>query len=317
MPAPLNTNTAAVVDPILSTHARGYRNQEFVSHLVFPRVQIPNRSMRVIKFGKDGFRKRNTRRAPGAAKQRIQFGYAANSVSLVQDALEGVVPIEHMEEAASIPGIDLAAGALNLVMDTLDLGLEISCAELALDETNYSINNKLVLAGTSRWTDDTSDPLGDINDGKESIRRFTGRYPNTLTLGPNAANALKAHSKIKEQFKYVSKDSVTNEMLAAYFDVKKVVVGKSVYLPENAAEDAEMTDVWGDDALLSFVPEEGDNYAVPSFAYTYELKGYPLVNQPYFENDVDSWIYPTKTEREPHIVGSDAGFLFKNAGSAA
>ena len=50
--APLNNRTAAVVDPILSTHARGYRNMEFIGHLLFPRVTIPNRSMRVIKFGR-------------------------------------------------------------------------------------------------------------------------------------------------------------------------------------------------------------------------------------------------------------------------
>lgn len=66
--APLNTRTAAVIDPILSTHARGYRNMEFIGHLLFPRVSIPNRSMRVIKFGKEAFRKMNTRRAPGAGR---------------------------------------------------------------------------------------------------------------------------------------------------------------------------------------------------------------------------------------------------------
>ena len=65
--APLNTRNAALVDPILSTHARGYRNSEFISHLVFPRVTIPNRSMRVLKFGKESFRMMNTRRAPGAS----------------------------------------------------------------------------------------------------------------------------------------------------------------------------------------------------------------------------------------------------------
>lgn len=54
--APINTRQAAVVDPILSTHARGYRNSEFVAQVLFPRVTIPNRSMRVIKFGKESFR---------------------------------------------------------------------------------------------------------------------------------------------------------------------------------------------------------------------------------------------------------------------
>lgn len=316
MNQPLNNRTAAVVDPILTTVARGYRNRELVSHLLFPRVQIPNRSMRVLKFGKEGFRKRNTRRAPGADKMRVQYGYASDAVSLVQDALEGIVPIEHMEEAASLPGIDLGSNAIGLVMDVIDLGLEIECAEMALDAANYSINNKITLTGTDRWYNPTSNPKGDIDQGKEAIRRFTGRYPNTLTLGPDAASALKSHPAIKEQFKYTSKDSISDDMLAAYFEVERLIVGKAVYLPENAAEGDEMTDVWGNDALLSFVPITGENYAVPSFGYTYELAGYPQVNQPYFENKNDSWIYPTKVERRPYLVGPDAGFLFKGAGGA-
>ena len=316
MNKPVNQRTAAVVDPILSTVARGYRNQEMISHLLFPRVPIPNRSMRVLKFGKEAFRKMNTRRAPGADKMRVQYGYASDPVSLVQDALEGLVPIEHMEEGLSIPGVDLGSNAIRMVMDVIDLGLEFECSELALNAANYSANNKLVLVGADRWTSDTSDPLADVNEAKEAIRRFIGRYPNTLALGPDAAKALKQHPKIKEQFKYTSKDSITIEMLAAYFEVERVVVGKAVYLPENASDDDPATDVWGDDAVLSYVPMEGDNYAVPSYGYTYELSGYPQVNQPYWENSKDSWIYPMKAERRPYLVGAEGGFLFQNAGAA-
>ena len=68
MNQPVNQRTAGVVDPILSTHARGYRNLEFIGHLLFPRVTVPTRSMRVLKFGKESFRMLNTRRAPGADK---------------------------------------------------------------------------------------------------------------------------------------------------------------------------------------------------------------------------------------------------------
>jgi len=68
----MNTRTAAVVDPILSSYARGFRNADFVSHLLFPRAPVPNRAMRVLRFGKESFRMLNTRRAPGADKRRVQ-----------------------------------------------------------------------------------------------------------------------------------------------------------------------------------------------------------------------------------------------------
>lgn len=312
----LNIKTATVVDPILSTHARGYRNSTFISQELFPRVSIPNRSMRVIKFGKEAFRALNTRRAPGANKKRIQYGYASDPVSLAQDALEGVVPVEHQEEAESVPGIDLAAGAINMSLDAVDLNLEIEASGLARNAANYDNNHKVALTGTDRWKSADSDPKADFDAAKEVIRQSIGRYPNTLVLGPTAKNALCNHPKIKEQFKYTSKDSISLDMLAAYFEVKKVVVGAAIYLPETSDDNALANDVWGDDAILAYVPEAGDNFQVPSYAYTYELRGYPQVNQPYFENATDSWIYPVKVERRPILVGAEGGFLFQNAGAA-
>lgn len=310
---PLNTRTAAVIDPILSTHARGYRNLDLIAQVLFPRVTIPNRSMKVIKFGKEAFRMVNTKRAPGADKRRVQYGYAADTVSLNQDALEGVVPFEHQEEAMGVPGIDLGAAAVGMVMDVIDLGLEFECATMARNAVNYDANHKLALAGAAKWSDGTSDPLADIQNANEAIRGSIGRYGNTLVLGPKVFNALCRHPKIKDQFKYTSKESITAEMLAAFFNLKKVVVGTAVWLAEAADDTAMAQDVWGLDAILAYVPMTGDTYQVPSYGYTYELRGFPSVELPYAERSNDSWIYPIKAERRAYITGAEGGFLFTGA----
>lgn len=200
--APLNNRSAAVVDPILSTHARGYRNMEFIAHLLFPRVTIPNRNMRVIKFGKEAFRKLNTRRAPGADKKRIQYGYASDTVSLVQDALEGVVPIEHQEEASAVPGINLAQGAVNMVLDAIDLGHEYDAAQLARGAANYDANHKLALTGADRWTSDTSDPAADVALAQENIRRSIGRYANTLTCASGLCRWMRRKKPMPRTWKH-------------------------------------------------------------------------------------------------------------------
>lgn len=312
--APLNTRTAAVIDPILSTHARGYRNSELIAPALFPRVTIPNRSMRVLKFGKEAFRMMNTRRAPGANKRRVEYGYASDPISLAQDAIEGKVPVEHQQEAMSVPGIDLGLGAVRQVLDILDLGLEWDSAQLARNAANYDVNHKLTMVGAARWTDPTSKPQADIQAGNEAVRRSIGRYANTMILGPTAFNALRAHPAVKEQFKYTGRDSITTAMLAAFFDLGNVVVGKGVVLAETAADTDPASDIWGDDAILAFVPTVGDNFQVPSYGYTYELSGFPQVEAPYFERSNDSWIYPVKTERRPYLVGAEGGFLFTDAG---
>jgi hypothetical protein len=233
--APINTRQAAVVDPILSTHARGYRNAEFISPSLFPRAPVPNRAMRQLKFGKESFRLLNTKRAPGSNVKRIQYGYASDPISLVQDALEGIVPIEHQQEAQSVPGVDLGAGAVSMVLDALDLGLEYDCATMARNAANYAASNKVTLTTTARWTQSASTPIDDIKAANEAIRRMTGRNGNTLILGPNAKNALTKHASIKDQFKYTSAQSITLAMLAALLELENVVCGKAVYLPETAA----------------------------------------------------------------------------------
>ncbi len=311
MPRPMNPAQARVLDPILSNHARGYRNAEFIGHLLFPVVDIPLRGMLVLRFGKEGFRMMNTRRAPGAETARVQYGYASDPVALRQDSLEGVVPWENMQEASKVPGIDLAAGSIEMALDVIGLGRESAIAKLARDPAKYGANNKMALAGADKWSDPASDPAKDIKEGREQIRRRIGRYPNQLTLGPDVYNALTGHPKILERFKYTSSESITAEMLAKYFDLEQVIVGKAVILAENAPDDADATDVWGNDAILTFTPK-GSNYRIPSFGYTYRLSGHPLVEQPYEERNIKSWVYPVTEDWSPELVGADAGFLFQS-----
>lgn len=154
------------------------------------------------------------------------------------------------------------------VLDVIALGREFGTAQLVRDPDNYRANNKMALTGADKWSDPNSDPASDINEAKEQLRRRIGRHPTLLTLSPAVFNALKVHSKIKEPFKYTSADPVTTKMLAQYFDIEDVVVGKTVMLEENASADA--SDVWGNDAILSFRPK-GTNYQAPSLGYTYRL----------------------------------------------
>lgn len=313
MPRPMNSAQAQVIDPILSTVARGYTNTALISYALFPLVTIPNRSMKVIRFGKDAFRLyTNTRRAPGAPVMRVQFGYESDPVALKQEALEGLVPFEFAQDAERVPGIDLGKQAIESVQNIIALGREMKTATLARDPASYAASNKVMLTGTSRWSDPASDPGKDIREARNAIRLRIGRDPNTFVLGPKVFEALSEHPKIKEQFKYTSSESLTEVMLAKYFNLEKIVVGKAVALPDNATDDDPAVDVWGDDAILAYVPS-GSNLLVPAYGYTYTLEGFPAVEEPYYERHIKSWVYPVTEEYSPYMVGAEAGFLFQKA----
>lgn len=312
----LNSRQAQVIDPILSTQSRGYTNQEFIGTRLLPWADIPHRSVKVIRFGKTAFRQYiDTRRAPGAATRRLTFGYESDPVALKQEAMEAVVPDEIGGDARGVPGIDLAAVSVRGVQDIIALGREVEIANLVRNAAIYTAGNKTDLSGggKKKWTAADSDPGADIRAARDAVRRQIGRYPNVLAIGPDVFNALVAHEGIQERFKYTSSDSITAALLAKYFDLDEVIIGKAVALPEGANDKTPAQDVWGKDAVLAYVPRGEGNFLVPAFGYTYRLSGYPLVEQPYHERNVKSWVYPVTEEFRPYVTGAEGGYLIQNA----
>ena len=305
----MNSGQVRVIDPILSNIALGYKNAEFIGLIVCPRVPVQISGGQVLQFGKEAFMAQNLRRAPGARMHCIDLGYLGEKYALVQDGVEGKVPFEWLRDASIVPGIDLGTRAVNLTMRVLTLGLEIEQAGLVTNPGAYDSNHTVVLSGTSKWSDYVnSNPVGDVDAAKEAIRSSVGIYPNLLTLGPKVFNTLKNHPKIKDQFKYTSADSITEAMLATYFGVAKVVVGRAV----SADDQGTMSDVWGNMALLSYSPDLPSGMEEPSFSFTYTMDGNPHVEQPYVERQVRSWLYPTVYERAPVITCAQAAFLIQS-----
>lgn len=304
MTTQMTTAQARVVDPIISNHIRGYRNARFVARLLAPRVGIQTRGARRIEFDKDSFKKMTLRRAPGSAIQRVQFGYTSEPVALYQEALAGQAPIENMEEAAQVPGISLGMKTAEGTKDLIDLQEEIQTAEQLTDAANYGANNKVALAGGDRWDVANSDPLGDVTAAREAVRSAIGVYPNTAILAPAVFNALKANSQVREQFKYTSSASISKQMLAQFFDLATLEVGEAIYVDT----DGTTKDCWDNCMTLGFA-QPAANPGMPSFAYTYELEGYPLAEMPWYDRDNRCWVYPVIGERRAYIVGVDAGFL--------
>ncbi len=306
----MNRSQVRVVDPVLSQVALGYQNAEFIGLKVMPVVSCPKSGVLLMKFGKEAFIKYAMRRAPGADVAAIQYGYAADPVALVQDALNGKVPREWLRDSQDLPGVDHGKTAVNSVLQSMHLNLEIEIAEIAMDANNYGINNKITLSGTDKWTDPSSKLKSKIDEYKEAIRSKIGRYPNKFELSPTDYSACKEHPEVKEQFKYTSSDSITLAMLANFFEVDEVVVGKAVWTP---SETDPLRDCW-DSSLLYYVPSEAERaMGVPSYGYTYVLDGHPLVEENYYEKGNKSWMYPVEYERRPYLTGMEAGFLIQGA----
>lgn len=301
-----------VIDPILSSVAQGYQNNDFIGGKLFPTVPVTARGGKILSFGKEDFMLYNTARAPGQNTKRVQFGYSGLPYTLEDHSLEGVLPIENQQEAEAVPGIDLGSVTVNKTQNIIGLRLEKAQADLARNAANYPASNKTTLSGTSQWSDfsGTSDPVKDIEAGKEAVRKTTGKRPDLIEMGAAVFAMLKQHPKILDRIKYTGRDVATPELLASLFSVAEVVVGDAV-----CADDAgTFSDVWGKDVILAYTAQaSAKDRGTPSFGYTYQLEGYAQAEEPYYDRNAKSWIYPVTDVVAPVIAGASAGYLIVNA----
>jgi hypothetical protein len=308
------TNASArVIDPILTTAAQGYKPAEFVGSALFPAVPVDQRGGKIVSFGKEDFALYATARAPGGNTKRVQFGYSSGSYALEQNALEALVPFEQMQEADQVPGIDLSRVGVMKTQNIIALRLEKAQADLATNAATYAAANKTTLSGTSQWSDLTtgvSDPIANIETAKEAVRAATGKRPNTIVMGALVMAKLRQHPKIIDRIKYTGRDVPTPELLAALFGVQRVLVGDAVYADAAGA----FVDVWGKFVVVAYT-EIGSlaDMGLPSYGYTYQLRGFPLVESPYQDRNAKSWVYPVTDENAPVIASATAGYLISAA----
>lgn len=299
-----------VIDPVLSTVARGFRQPGLVGEVLFPRVNVPASGGQIIEFGREAFRLYDTRRVAGGATKRIDMGYLGRPYALENHSLEAKVPREWMRDAQRVPGIDLGTRAVNTTMGALMLSLENQQAQIARTLGTYPANNRVTLGAGARWSTATVDPNVAIENGREAIRTAVGMYPNVAVLSARAFAACRRNPFILDRFRFTSAASITADMLAGLWNLERVAVGQSVFA-SGAADD--FGDVWGTDAILAYTAVGSMGAEVPSYGYTYTMEGNPLVEPPYWHPNEKSWLHPVTFERVPVIAGAGAGYLIQTA----
>lgn len=313
----LNLSQVRVVDPVLTNIAQGFKQSGLVGGALFPQVPVNLRGGNILTFGREDFMLYNTARAPGENTRRVQFGYSGSPFALIDYSLEGAVPIEVYQEGMDNPHgwqIDHMALAIKKVDAIMALRLEYAQATLARTAASYQAANKVTLSGTAQWSDITSgvsSPISVIEGGKEAVRAATGKRANTVVMGAAVFRWLKVHPLVIDRMKYTGRDIATTDLLASLFDVDRVLVGDAI--TSNDAGSA-FSDVWGKDVVVAYTDlATVADMGTPSYGYTYNLGGYPIVEQPYFDRNAKTWFVPVTRSEAPVIAAVNAGYLVTNA----
>lgn len=294
-----------VVDPVLTNLAAGYTNEQFVGDQLMPFVSVDKEGGKIPLFGKEHFKVYSTERALRAKSNRIN-PEDIGSVDVAMDEHDLEYPIDYREDAES--AFPLQARATNTVVEGIRLRHEVMVATMVQNVATYAAGNKIVLAGTSQFTDATSDPEGVISDAKAAVRAKIVKEPNTMVIGYATWRVLKRHKALRAILSNDRPRLVQLADLREIFEIENIVVGRAV-----KASDAGVTsDIWGDNIVLAYVPQvsgERSPYE-PSFGYTLRKKGNPIVDTRTEDGKIEL-IRNTDIFR-PFLLGADAGYLISD-----
>lgn len=318
------TMTAAEIrlkqNPILTSLLLGMGQGTMVAEQLFPRLPQTLSRVNLAKLSDERLRRYNLRRAPGTATKRVNIKYEGVTYSVEQYSVEVPMPRELLREADESRKLqvgnylDVSRIAMATANDILALDYELEVAGLATTAGTYASGHVLALAGATKWSAETGTPVTDIRAASDVIRKKIGKRPNKLTLSADAKSALETNKEVRSYLPSTQMGPATLDQLKQILGVQEIVVGDAVWVDDTDTG----RDVWGNNAILAYVPSIGGNgsadisLAQPAFGFTNVIEGHPFAESPYYENGLKSWIYGATFERKPNVAYNTAGFLFTN-----
>jgi hypothetical protein len=306
-----------VVDPVLSNLSIGYSNAQLVADQLFPYAPVEREGGKIPMFSKEAFRVYQTERALRAKSNRINPENITDQ-DIVLDEHDLEYPIDYREDAES--AFPLQAHATMVVTEGIRLRHEKYCADLAQNTASYPVGNKIVLSGTSQFTDGSnSDPEGVIDDAKSAIRAKIARHPNTMVIGYPSYKTLKRHPKLQAILSDTRPRMVQLADLRELFEIENIIVGMGTFVADGGDV---FSDIWSDNIVLAYVPAplpagggaEGEgnrrNMYNPSYGYTLRKRGWPQVDTRTEDGKLE--IVRNTDIYRPYLLGAEAGYLISD-----
>ena len=314
------TSSDVHVDQVLNNISTAYiqKQEHFIASKVFPIVNVNKQSDKYYTFPKAAwFRDDVQRRADGT--ESAGTGYTLSTDSYYCDVWALHKDIGHLTLANFDSPVDPMSGATRFLTQQFLQRME---RQWVTDFFGTSIwGTDVTLSGANQWSDETgSNPIEDIETGKETILKNTGFMPNTLVIGYQVFRKLKNHPDIVDRMKYTSSANITVEILARMLEVERLLVARAIKNTANEGATATMDFTHGKSALLMYVnPSPG--LLEPSAGYTFSWNqprdnsgaASPVVLSRWYNDDRKAWRVEGEASWDNKIVATDLGYFIASA----
>lgn len=239
---------AYTVNPALTGMVIAYRNRRLIADDVMPRVPVGTKDFKYHELPlADAFTVPKTLVGRKGTPLKVEFGMVERTGSVDDHGLSDDVPQDDITQAQAMrqqgASFDPMATAAMNVADLIALGREARVAARVFSPASYLASQRVVLSGTSQWSDPASNPITAITDALDvPIIR-----PNVCVMGRTAWTKTSRNPALVKAANRSSGDSgmITRAEFAEMFELEEVLVGESFINTARPGQAAAMARAWG------------------------------------------------------------------------
>lgn len=272
------THTAAHYNTPLNNIVVAYmQSANMVADKIFPVVGVAKQSDLYYKYDIDTFYRDDAKpRSPSSESAGGGFSFSTDSYNCLVEAYHKDIDDQLRANADTQLQLDRAAAefvAAKMVLrrETRFLSTYFKTGVWGTDVTGVASASP---AGGQFTQFDFSgaDPRTTIEAAKLKMLQTTGYLPNVALFGSAVMSKLVTNASVRDQFKYTSKESINEEMVAAYLGLDNVYVSRSVSATgiEGAAATIDLQA--GKHVLLAY-RAPAPSVLAPSAGYTFNWTG--------------------------------------------
>lgn len=269
---------------LISRFSTGYRPPKFINRLVLPPIPVEKDTGRYL-VDLNGNLIYDAERAPRAEAKQVNFNISYGNWAVNEYALGMHLDNKEISAAKSSGAqklVDLKKLASRKLINLLELKREKVVADIVGGTSYYDNDFQKALTNGEEWSDEDSDPIGDIMTGMNKVRSQVGFMPNAMVMGRQTYNVLAVHPQLISYFKNQMGRLTLDQIKSLFEGIDQIIIGDGVY--NSGTEDSPtITDFWGDMCALYIIPsmaelEEGTQVHAAMFD---KLVDYMFVENPY------------------------------------
>lgn len=238
-------------------------NTDFVGEQLFPSINVKKQSDKYYIYDRETWKlELHDVRAPGTVANEIPGPrvsidtYYANEHSLQ-------IAVTDEERTNADAPLTPDQDATEIVTMRILLGREKAMKDMMTDTNNYATGMSVTLttgAGGTSWNVSnysTSDPISDVRVGIRAIHSKIFTPPTVAVIPWLVMSNLEDHPDFIDRIKYSERGIITQEIIAAFFGIPKIIVpgvGYSTAATGVPVTGANVTYLWGKDVILAYVP---------------------------------------------------------------